>query len=438
MDCLVGLELQSTQKSMTRLSIMALGLCAALTPLGAQVRVSPTGVSVNAMNATTVFLTFGGLGPLVPAEAFWCGATISAAPDIGQRCDPATIFGQLPARSNLSRASGTGAFTDILSIPPSVARRAFQAAVRGATSTFFYVRRFRNVAGGPDQYVVVTCRLTGGGARVPFALTDVRIRFDPQVTVQYVKPGETPPPLSADITYNGTGRLVGRWEVVLPGEEPPVDNDLLTEATLPLAERSAQRRYLPVERFNVFLPPSGRATLPGPDPKRLPTAAEGGYLVLLRIEATDDREGDSDLGAAGAGDGITHSGAVAGFPMPVLRYVVGEGESVVAASGPMRVMGLLTPSDSAVIPTDSAVVVRWTAESGAALHSLDFVVADGGEQLHQALVRRGVGVYDVPSFVRERAAGRPVRWRVSALTSAGSVMRRSSWRVFRFDNAPAS
>jgi hypothetical protein len=418
---------------MRRASILALGIFAALAPAGAQVRVSPTGVSVNTMNATTVFLTFGGVGSLVPVEAFWCGETIPAAPDIGRRCDPSTIFGQLPARNNLSRTSSNGAFTDIMSIPPSVARRAYQAAVRGETSTFFYVRRFRNVAGGPDEFVVVTCRLTGGGARVPFALTDVRIAFDPPVTVQHVKPGETLPTLSAVVTYNGTGRLAGRWEVVMPGEEPPTDNDLLTEATLPLSERAAQRRYLPVERFNVFLPPNGRTTLPGPDPKRLPTAAEGSYLVLLRVEATDDREGDSDLDAAGAGNGITHSGAVAGFPMPALRYVVGEGESVVAASGAARIMGLVSPNDSAAIPMDSVLVVRWIAEPAAALHRLEFVVADGGEQLHQAMVHRGVTAYEVPSFLRERATGRMVRWRVSALSAAGAVTRRSGWRVIRFD-----
>ena len=35
-----------------------------------------------------------------------------------------------------------GTFTDIMSIPPNVARRAYDAAAAGATSTFFYVRRF--------------------------------------------------------------------------------------------------------------------------------------------------------------------------------------------------------------------------------------------------------------------------------------------------------
>ena len=35
------------------------------------------------------------------------------------------------------------------------------------------VRRFSGPSG--DRFVVVTCRLGGGGARVPLALTDVRI-----------------------------------------------------------------------------------------------------------------------------------------------------------------------------------------------------------------------------------------------------------------------
>src|SRR5439155_21742231 len=130
----------------------------------------------------------------------------------------------------------------------------------------------------------------------------------------------------ARIAYTGTGRLIGRWEVVLPGEEPPTSRDLLTEATLPLDQRGSQRRFTQLERFNVFLAPDGRATLPGPDMRLLPSAVEGTYRVLLRVEATDDCEGDSNLADAGAGTGVVHSGAVAGFPLPVLRYVVaGEG-----------------------------------------------------------------------------------------------------------------
>ena len=60
---------------------------------------------------------------------------------------------------------------------------------------------------------------------------------------------------------------------------------------------------------------------------------EGTYQVLLRVEASDDREGDSNLSDAGAGVGVVHSGAVAGFPLPVLRYVVaGDGAASYSAS----------------------------------------------------------------------------------------------------------
>src|SRR4051794_37966657 len=103
---------------------LANGACVA----SAQIRVNPTGVNVNAQGATSVFLTFGGLGTsYVAAEGMWCGALLPAAPDAGSKCAPSTIFGRLPGRYDLSRTSG-GSFTDIMSIPPSVSRRAYQAA----------------------------------------------------------------------------------------------------------------------------------------------------------------------------------------------------------------------------------------------------------------------------------------------------------------------
>ncbi|MGH7527722.1 MAG: hypothetical protein ACREMX_13575, partial [Gemmatimonadales bacterium] len=125
-----------------------------------------------------MFLTFGSLGARRPAEGTWCGELIPAPPDIGLKCDPATIYGSLPARFDLSTASGAGGFTDIMSVPPSVARRARQAAQRGVEPRFFYVRRFVSTTGAPDEYVDVTCRLTSGGARTPLALTDVRLAFE--------------------------------------------------------------------------------------------------------------------------------------------------------------------------------------------------------------------------------------------------------------------
>ena len=191
-------------------------------PVAGQIRVHPPGVNVNAHGATTVFLTFGGLrADQTPVEAFWCGELIPApSPALGLQCDPTSLFGQLPIRFDRSRLQAS-AFNDVMSIPPSVARRAYQAAVEGQVSSFFYVRRFTSSTGGPDEYVAVTCRLSSGGARTPFALTAVELDFEVETPVLFLRPGERPPPFVAKVSYNGTGRLVGRWEIVLPARSRP-------------------------------------------------------------------------------------------------------------------------------------------------------------------------------------------------------------------------
>jgi hypothetical protein len=396
--------------------------------MGAQVRVNPTGVNVAAQGATTVFLTFGGLAGHEATEALWCGELIPAAPAIGLRCDPATIFGQLPLRFNRATGSGINGLTDIMTIPPSVTRRAYQAAEAGAASAFYYVRRFRSLAGGPDQYVAVTCRLAGGGARSPLSLTDVRLAFQPDVPVLQVAQGEPMARLSAAIAYTGTGRLTGRWEIVLPGEELPTTEDLLTEATLPAERRGSQRRYTQLSRFNVFLPPTGAVELPGPDPSRLPTTADGVYHVLLRVEVSNDKEGNSDLGAVGAGQGVVAAGAVAGFPMPLLRYVVGSGlaiepEALHAGHG----LVLLAPGPDVALDPAAPVTFTWQSVVQADLYRLE-IETDQGEPLLTALVPGAVGGYRAPPWLAERASSRALRWRVVATDAAGREVGRSQWR----------
>jgi len=396
------------------------------------IKVNPTGVNVNASGATTAFLTFGPVGNFRPGEGTWCGELIPAAPDNGFKCDPATIFGTLPGRFDLSKSSGNLGFTDIMSIPPSVARRAYQAAQAGSVPSFFYVRRFINSAGGPDEYVPVTCRLSGGGARTPFALTDVKVSFDTETTenaIVFVQPGRKPPAIKAQITYNGTGRLRGRWEVVLPGEQPPEDFDLLTEASLPIEQRARQRRYTQLSRFNLFLPPTGKRTLAGPDV--LPATLEGPYLVLLRIEATDDKEADSDLLSLGVGAGVVHSGAVAGFPIPVLRYFVGSGQTVDPI--PLR---LLTPADNALAASGQPIVFSWTQVESAALYRLE-IADQSGQPLLSALLQPLTLNYRAPSWLRETATGTGLRWRVSALDQNGAKTVETPWRRLQLNGAPS-
>ncbi|MBE9033149.1 hypothetical protein IQ266_25760, partial [filamentous cyanobacterium LEGE 11480] len=305
-------------RQLFRKSLQALAIAATATAAIASqashslaVTVSPTGVNVRTFGATTVFLTFRGLNNQTTAEAFWCG-DINA----DQSCVAGTIFGRLPLRSNLSRPSGQNNFTDIMTIPPSVARRAYQDAVRGNRSEFFYVRRFVNPTTGQSEFVAVTCRLAGGGARVPLSLTRVQLKFADGKPTPAITVGEDLPKFGAEIRFNGTGRLKGRWEVVLPGDPLPTREDLLPEASLPIERRALQRRYTTIERFDMFLQPTGRVFLPGPDPSRLPKGLTGAHMLLLRIEATDDREGNSDIG----GQRVISSGGVAGFPLPTLRY----------------------------------------------------------------------------------------------------------------------
>jgi hypothetical protein len=384
------------------------------------VTVSPKGVNVRTFGSTTVFLTFIGLNENQrPAEGIWCGAI-----NADQSCVPGTIFGRLPARSDLSTLSGNNNFTDIMTIPPSVARRAYQDALRGNSSEFFYVRRFINTTGGPDEFVAVTCRLAGGGARVPLSLTQVRLEFASDRPVPVVPQGQEPPPLQAQIRYNGSGRLKGRWEVVLPGDPPPTQRDLLTEATLPVEQRGTQRRYTLVETIDRFLPPTGQVILPGPDPAKLPRNASGLHLVLLRIEATDDREGDSFTGV-----GTVSSGGVAGFPLPVLRYYVSANSKTDAP----QTLSLIQPEPNAQLSLTQTITFQWRAVSEAHSYQLEVREQNDEKLILSAILDNQTTQYVAPPWLHERV-GQSLRWRVIAIANNGSVLVQSNWSEFKLGN----
>lgn len=373
------------------------------------VTVNPRGVNVRTFGSTTVFLTFAGLNNQVPAEGVWCGAI-----NADQSCIPGTIFGQLPARSNRSRRSGTNNFTDIMTIPPSVARRAYQDALRGNSSEFFYVRRFVSRTGAPDEFVAVTCRLAGGGARVPLALTEVRLQFESGQDVPALTTGSSLPRFGANIAYNGTGRLKGRWEIVRPGEPLPSDRDLLTEASLPIEERALQRRYTTLQRFDIFVPPTGRVFLPGPDPAALPKGIEGQHLILLRIEATEDREGNSETGI-----GTVNSGGVASFPLPVLRYFV---------TSDLSGLQLLSPSDNAQLSAKQPIRFQWQAVKDAIAYKLE--IKQNSTVVLSALLTPTQTSYIAPSWLNEKTQ-QLLQWQVQAIGKDHSVLTNSRVQEFQ-------
>ncbi len=393
-----------------------------------QIKVDPHWVNVNANGATTVFLTFGGVAGYVSGESVWCGEIMNAAPDIGSRPVPGTIFGSLPARFDLSTSSGTGGFTDIMSIPPSVSRRAYQAAAAGEPSTFYYVRRFISTAGGRDQYVAVTCELGSGGARTPFALKNVALAFENHDNLASVEEGGAAPSLSASIAYNGTGQLQGRWEIVRPGDELPTERDLLTQATLPIEQRPLQRRYTELERFSVFLPPTGRYILPGPDPSRLPSNVRGLYMILLRIECTPDIESTSNLNEVGAGPAPVEAGGTAGFSIPPLRYFVGGTPHV-----RVDAVTLLSPKDLETVNPELPVACAWGEIAGAFLYRV-VVIDPSNVILLTAMLRPGVGVYRLPPWVWTKTEARSVSWSVEALDDNGDILSKSEWRTLWRNN----
>jgi hypothetical protein len=391
------------------------GLMIALLPLqpASSVTVSPTGVNIKTFGATTVFLTYIGLNGFTTVEALWCGAINS-----DQSCVPGTVFGRLPKRSDRGQPSGGNNYTDIMTIPPSIARKAYQDAVQGASSEFFYVRRFVSNAGLPDTFVAVTCRLAGGGARVPLALTNVKLRFNqsnPNQPIPVIPRDQPFPAFQAEVTYNGTGRLKGRWEVVLPGDPPPTDNDLLTEATLPIEQRALQQRYTVIGRFDTFLMPTGRVTIPGPSPRRVPNGIDGLHLVLFRVEASDDKEGDSATGL-----GIVKTGGVASFPLPVLRYYVGSSTS---GNG----LNLLEPVAGARLPADQVVQFSWRPLPNAEFYRLE--VRQGEKSILAAVLNRQTTSYTAPPWLKEQA-GQELQWQVQAISKEGKPLVASPPQAF--------
>ena len=179
----------------------------------------------------------------------------------------------------------------------------------------------------------------------------------------------------------------------------------------------------------MFLPPTGEYLLEGPDVSRIPSTTEGVYLVLLRIEASDDKEADSNIGSVGAGIGVVHAGAVAGFPMPPLRYVVGAGSSSLNATELSTQLRALTPIADAALPSNAALDFTWT-ETGArsAFYRVE-VRNSSDEEILAAIVPRGPGLYRAPSWIREKPmAG--MRWRVVALDLLGREVTKSDWQKF--------
>ena len=129
---------------------------------------------------------------------------------------------------------------------------------------------------------------------------------------------------------------------------------------------------------------------------------------------------------------MVHSAAVAGFPIPVLRYYVGGNPN---SSPTGRTLALLEPPDLTIVALGQKPVLSWTENESATLVRLEIEDEQGSEVL-VALLRPGMGVYQTPSWLAERTRGRILRWRVVVLNTEAAVVGKTGWRSLRF--APSS
>lgn len=425
--------------------LILIGLCITQ-PVLAVNSVNPSGVNVSSTGVTSVFLTFRGTIGQTSSDAFWCGDITVAANTVttSNPCVPGTFFGRLPkslAQTNISSglsilansdqtiqrfAAGKDSnFTDVMTIPASVSRRAMQSARNGNNSSFFYIRKFES--NGIAQYIAVTCRMSNGGARVPFSLTHVQPYFATEHGKQVVflaSQNQTLPSIQTDISYNGTGRLKGRWEVVLPGDTQPSEFDLAPTANLPIEKRDLQKRYTLLQRFNVFLPPNGKTTLKGPEPHLMPNTIIGPYQIVLRIEASRDKEGNSDTGA-----GVSFSGGVSGFVMPIIRYYVATDDDVLQAKTDAGLKKIISLFEPILSPSSNASLrFNWMKYPIAKTYKLEVKSTD--QALFSALVDGRETYYDSPPWITEQINQSPSQWRVVAFDSSGKKIGLSQWRKY--------
>ncbi|NJM52525.1 MAG: hypothetical protein HC846_03470 [Blastocatellia bacterium] len=174
------------------------------------------------------------------------------------------------------------------------------------------------------------------------------------------------------------------------------------------------------------MPPTGKFTLKLERPEKMPLSAEGQYLLLLRIEAVDDKEADSNLQVLGVGNGTVHSGAIAGFPLPTLKFFVGGGNAKV-----WEKTGLLTPNETTILTANQPVIFSWRELPEAAMYRLE-ILESAEEPIFSAILPSTQNVYRAPSWFVEKFGGKNLRWRVAAFDEKGNIKSQTIVRKIGF------
>lgn len=331
-------------------------------------------------------------------------------------CEDSSVIGYAPGNNFMALGSSG---RETVQIPPSVTQLAYQHARQSGHTEFYFVRQFAS-----GSYAVQRLRLAGQAANQPLTLTRVELAFREsggRSSVAFVERDGRPSPWAAYIDYQGSGMLRGRWEVVQPADPEPSSLDLTPEAELTLEQRIQQKRYTMLGRFERMATAGQRLVLEGPPPHSLPTAFNGRYLILLRLEAGPDSSNSDPSRDSASG--------LSAFALPVLSYyVIEKGALITAPNTPLASMQAIEPAPGARLPASDNVRLRWKAQDRATLYRLEIIDTQGA-LVFAARILTGQLSYQVPTQQLGLGHGE-LRWRVMALDAQGQVFASSPFNHF--------
>jgi hypothetical protein len=116
----------------------------------------------------------------------------------------------------------------------------------------------------------------------------------------------------------------------------------------------------------------------------------------------------------------------------VLRYYVGGGPDTQLAVANSTALTALLPDDQAIFAPGQTVEFRWADSPRGALYRLEIQTLDGARPLLSALFPTGAGFYRAPPWLKDKAAGSILRWRIVGLDAEGKQIEESAWRSVKF------
>jgi hypothetical protein len=316
------------------------------------------------------------------------GTTVqSGSAEIRANSPGGTVIGQvntgLQGTTDTSTVNGaTATLTETVTLPQQALLRAQSLGA----DRLFIVRSFDDGGASASDASGVAI---SGGLGGEFRLVRIALRFD-DGAVQRVVSTDSTLSATASITFTGSGRIEGRWEIAQP--------------TSTLGE--PRFRSLGVVRRQVT-GASREVSLESPS---LPTGTQGIYLLRLRITSPET-----------------------GFEPPELGYAVNAGEAVEAN----EIGGLGPPKGTT---WESGTLFRWSEMDRAAAYRVEFHARrDAGEDappVSGVLVPAPASVAQLSRVARSHLEeATPYWWRVLAFDDEGNIIGRSPLTLLRMPPA---